>query len=390
MTSVCSAAEGGASCRPVDADPDAAGRIRVHELTTAGDLDDARDEWAALWGRCATATPFQSPDWIIPWWHHLGRGRLCALALRQQGRLVGVAPFFIHRPYGLPVRRLAFLGTGVTDYMDLLLEPQAAVAGASRALEYLADLRELWDYADLQQIPEKSHLPAAPLPEETHSELGPQEVCPLLALPGSVAAFRSSLSRKLREDLRYCRRRLDRAGGFSIERAQEKDVPDFLNALFSLHQARWNRRGLPGAFASAAVRRFHRQAAPALFRADRLRLYVLIRDCEAVAALYCLRGGGRVYHYAAGFDQRVRGYGPGTLLLAHAMEKAIEEGDREWDFLRGGERYKYAWGARDRSNQRLVVYGSGSRATAAAWIVAAETKAESRLKRLAAVMARLR
>jgi CelD/BcsL family acetyltransferase involved in cellulose biosynthesis len=35
------------------------------------------------------------------------------------------------------------------------------------------------------------------------------------------------------------------------------------------------------------------------------------------------------------------------------MRYAIAQGDREFDFLRGAEAYKYRWGAENRINKRV-------------------------------------
>ena len=49
---------------------------------------------------------------------------------------------------------------------------------------------------------------------------------------------------------------------------------------------------------------------------------------------------------------------PGTLLLGAVIEQAMREGRREIDFLRGAERYKYAWGAVDRMNAERILWQS--------------------------------
>jgi CelD/BcsL family acetyltransferase involved in cellulose biosynthesis len=46
---------------------------------------------------------------------------------------------------------------------------------------------------------------------------------------------------------------------------------------------------------------------------------------------------------------------PGTQIVAHAIEEAVREGAEEFHFLRGGEAYKYAWGAVDRQNTALTL-----------------------------------
>jgi CelD/BcsL family acetyltransferase involved in cellulose biosynthesis len=41
------------------------------------------------------------------------------------------------------------------------------------------------------------------------------------------------------------------------------------------------------------------------------------------------------------------------LALGHAIEAAKAEGAASFDFLRGREPYKYAWGARDQPKVRM-------------------------------------
>ena len=102
-----------------------------------------------------------------------------------------------------------------------------------------------------------------------------------------------------------------------------------------------------------AVRRFHREAAPGLLARGALCLYAMRLDGDVVATLYTLRHRGRVFLYLSGFEPAAARLNPGTLLIGHAIEEAAREGAAEVDFLRGGEPYKYTWGARDRPVWRL-------------------------------------
>ena len=81
-----------------------------------------------------------------------------------------------------------------------------------------------------------------------------------------------------------------------------------------------------------------------------LRLYRL-RIGDAVAGVYYgFQHGGNAYAYLGGFDPEMTRLSPGAQLLDYAIRAAIGEGVREFHFLRGGENYKYAWGAADRVN----------------------------------------
>jgi CelD/BcsL family acetyltransferase involved in cellulose biosynthesis len=82
-------------------------------------------------------------------------------------------------------------------------------------------------------------------------------------------------------------------------------------------------------------------------------------DGATVASLYCFSFGGVGYYYLGGFDPHLSRHSVGTLLTAHAMEQAILENCREFDFLRGQEPYKYRWGCINRVNYRLALPGRG-------------------------------
>src|SRR2546423_5613111 len=88
-------------------------KLLIDEVTTYDALEGLCEEWHQLLGRCRWATPFQSPEWLLPWWCALGGGELCVITLRRGGRLVGVAPFFVYWAAG-GRRRLGLIRTGVT------------------------------------------------------------------------------------------------------------------------------------------------------------------------------------------------------------------------------------------------------------------------------------
>jgi CelD/BcsL family acetyltransferase involved in cellulose biosynthesis len=57
----------------------------------------------------------------------------------------------------------------------------------------------------------------------------------------------------------------------------------------------------------------------------------------------------------SGFDPEFAELSPGTQTVARAIEEAVREGAHEFHFLRGGETYKYAWGAVDRPSTALTL-----------------------------------
>ena len=342
-------------------------RPRVELIAGLAELERLRPTWMALWRRARGATPFQSPDWLIPWWRHIGEGELLTMAVfdEAEGRLVGLAPLYLYAQAG--GERVVFpLGIATTDYLDALAEPGWEAAVMSAVLGHLAELDGRWDACEWPQLrPGSVLLQGAPPPGWT-DETAQGEGCPVLALPPGSEGLRGVVPPRMLQNLRTARHRAERQGELRWERADERSLDEVFEALLRLHRARWAARGEPGVLAPAAVQAAHGASLPGLLRGGVLRLYALRLDGAVIAALYALadhpgRGDRRVYYYLGGFDPDRATLSPGALLLGHAIEEAVREGAVAFDFLRGREAYKRRWGARDTpTHRRRLRHGTGA------------------------------
>jgi CelD/BcsL family acetyltransferase involved in cellulose biosynthesis len=334
--------------------------LDIQDIATAEELEALAPEWTRLWQRASHATPFQAPAWLIPWWRHFGTSELLVLCARESGELVGLLPLYIlDEP---PVRKLLPLGIGNSDWLDALCAPGREREVAESLMPVIAEHSHRFDACDLQPLPARSGLLEAD-PAGLADERVTLEPCPALLLKPAGGELETALPRAMRQDLRYYRRRAGKVGQLRFEAAQPDSLGELLKAFYALHGARWRRQGLCGVLADDAVRGFHAEAAPALMAMDALRLYALRLDERIVAALYGFMTKGRFYHYLAGFDPDLARLGLGTLMIGHALEQAVREGAEEFDFLRGGEPYKYRWGATDRPSygRRLQAHRPGFR-----------------------------
>jgi CelD/BcsL family acetyltransferase involved in cellulose biosynthesis len=151
------------------------------------------------------------------------------------------------------------------------------------------------------------------------------------------------------------RHRADRRGGFAVERVGRDGIDAFLRELTRLHRARWEEKGGSEALRGERVEEFLQAATPQLLAGGIGRLFLLHVGGRCAGAYYGLSDGRRAYAWLGGFDPELAYESPGTLLIAHAIEAAVEEGCQEFHFLRGRERYKYEWGAVDRWSVRRVL-----------------------------------
>jgi CelD/BcsL family acetyltransferase involved in cellulose biosynthesis len=302
-------------------------------------------EWLQLWRAC-NATPFQSPHWLLAWWGCFGTGVPQIITAREDGALVGVLPLYTRRE---PDRvKLLPFGIGLSDYLDILVPPGRGDA-ADALLGAIAELPD-WQECHLPDLPPGAVLLAAASPSDCGEERAATVPCPVLVLPGSTEELGTVVPRKALRDLHQGQRRCAAAGAVTIERADADTLDAAIDDLFSLHQKRWQRRGETGVCGETEVQRFHRQAARAMLGAGLLRLYRLWIGDAVAAVYYGFIHRRHAYAYLAGFDPELPRHSPGAQVLAHAIGEAIAEGAVEFHFLRGGESYKYAWGAADRWN----------------------------------------
>jgi len=317
-------------------------------ISTPEELERLRDEWLALWRRSPGATPFQSPMWLLPWWRAFGSDDLSTIVARDAGgALTALLPLYIARDDSESLGM--FLGTGNSDYLDYV--------GNGNAAPLLAELAaldcQLWD---LQQLRPTSPLLTAPLPDGLRDQVLDHDRCPILPIEGAGDELQNLISTHFRKKIRYYRRALARVAPVTAESATPATLDALLDALYELHAARWQRRGLPGVLDDDVVQRFHREAARGLLDAGALRMHAIRLGERIVAVFYGFAHAGTVYYYLSGYDPELERLSIGTLIVAHAIEEAVREGATTFDFLRGAEEYKYAWGAADRVSVRRQIF----------------------------------
>jgi CelD/BcsL family acetyltransferase involved in cellulose biosynthesis len=311
-------------------------------LTEPAQLAAIEPAWRDLWHRVRGAAPFTHPGWLLPWCRHFGRARVLASAVWERGRLVGLAPMEIWRER--EVRVLKLLGAGVSDALDVLVEPGAEASALAAFVDSWRQLRASWDVCELSPLCPDSPLVHAVLPGWDPVEQC--EVSPALDLHGG-RSLEELVPSRLGRNVGYARRRLERAGTLTVDRASAQSANELFDELVSLHAARWQTMGEHGVLGDPAVQSFHHDVVLQFVREGMLRMVALRLDGRPIGVLYGFASHGRCYYYLSGFDPELRTFSVGSVLIAQSIEDARAAGDRWFDFLRGAEPYKYAWGARD-------------------------------------------
>jgi CelD/BcsL family acetyltransferase involved in cellulose biosynthesis len=265
--------------------------------------------------------------------------------VRRAGSLVGVVPLLIYQRGA--ERILTLMGAGISDDQDVVLDPAVPVQGLETALAYAYAHHERWDVWDFENLRAESPLHIGhDWPDWSGGFVLPHDTRFALTLPRWIDGLVNVVPRRMLKQIIYLRRVLTRDGlPMSVEEATPSTFKTLFDEFARLHRLRWATRDEQGVL-GVAVEQFHREVAGSLMRQGMLRLYVLRLGSCAAAAYYGFSAKGQSVYYLGGFDPAFSHYSPGTLVVAHAIERAITaDRAQTFDFLRGRESYKTAWGA---------------------------------------------
>jgi CelD/BcsL family acetyltransferase involved in cellulose biosynthesis len=327
--------------------------FQVEEITRVEHLEALREDWSSLCDRSPRTTPFQRPEWLIPWWHAFPPGEPWVLAVRKEGRLAALAPLLLYLKDGETT--VAFCGGGVSDYLDVVTEPAEEDGAVAALLAHLAARRDRWQAGDFEPLPGESPLLRIPPPDGLLARTEPRDVCPVLDLPDRLDDFQDVVPTRQLSNLRKYRRKAGELGELRLETVETRSWEELLEILIGLHVARRSETGQTGLLDGAGLRAFHRQVAAGFHARGALGLYALCLDGRPLAALYGLWEKDTFYFYLQGFDSAWAKLSPGVMVVGGVVEDVVRRGARRLDFLRGREPYKYWWGARDRETFRRVL-----------------------------------
>ena len=347
-------------------------------------------EWRDLLARDGSATFFSSAEWLSAWWAVHGSGsRPLFVAVRDGGRLVGLAPLLRRRLYGVPV--VQFAGTGVSDYGTVLADD--AVSRREVVYRVLDTVRQAVPHAvfDLREVSERD--PLLDIATAWAAERGERmrsfvtAVCPFLELAPDPAAHERSLGTSVKRDERRNLRRLAELSPVDVSDDLRLGRP--LDAVIaecaeveSLHPRAADRTD-PWAGGGELLRR--------VLDADRGTGHVWLQGIRVgptlIAYSLAFRQDRTLYGYLQAFRGDHARYGPGRLLQLHIQRTAVAAGITRFDLLRGAEPHKQGWTDLAATNHRLVMWPRRAAPFAAAGMLAARIRVSGRdeLRQVAAL-----
>lgn len=345
--------------------------LTIRLVTDQRGLDELAAAWLKLNAAGAGDPLFGSYDWNSLWWRHYHElGDLYVPVAMDGDATVGLWPLYRStRTFGdvekdmigerqmplpakgLKLRVLAYLGSGeiCSDFLGPVILPGREAEVLAALAAHLAHDRS-WHLLDLPDMLADGPT-TVPLEQALARRFGKARrrfryEAPYAPLAATYDEFLNTLSKKSRYN---ARKKLKQLGlNHRVEHVFHSDpatLREAMDRFISLHQERWNADGLPGVFVNERFRGFHHAMAAKGLERGWLRLGALRVNDRTIFATYAYRVGERLYLYQQGSeaDPHWDNYNIGYVALHFAISGAVEEGAKEYDFLRGNAAYKLHW-----------------------------------------------
>ena len=319
----------------------------MHTYMSYTITQESFDSLASCWANPSHSLRWNSlfvlPAWLKVWWQEFGAGAELHLgAIRQEEEVIGVAPLLVREG------KTSFIGSAdVCDYLDFIVAP-------GRERDFFSVLLDDWREKGINQLdlspvrPDSTVLTyLVSIAQNRGYEVlcHPEDVSLELDLPSTWDEYLAILNKKQRHEVRRKLRRLWETGNVEhrcVEVGREvEDYLDIFLKLFSLS------RDEKASFMNPKMESFFRSLAKAMAEIGLLRLGIIQLGKVPAAMTMGFDYNDSHYLYNSAYDPQFNYLSVGLLCKVLCLKESIKKGRKKWDFLKGGEPYKYQPGGQE-------------------------------------------
>jgi CelD/BcsL family acetyltransferase involved in cellulose biosynthesis len=310
---------------------------------TVESLDGITSSWDRLRHSLSWGSIFVLPAWLKAWWEVFGTGVEPYLrTLRDGQKVFGFAPLMVNN------ETASFIGsTDVCDYLDFAVAP----GEESNFFELLLnDLRNNGvKKLNLKPLRPDStvikHLLSIALKRGYDVNCCAEDVSLELDLPATWNEYLAILSSKQRHEVRRKLRRLWEAGNAEYRCIKVgSEVEDYLDVFLKLFVLSKDEKA---SFMDPNMESFFRSLAKAMAGVGLLRIGILQVNKVPAAMTMGFDYDDSHYLYNSAYDPQFSHLSVGLLCKVLCLKESIEKGSKKWNFLKGGEPYKYQLGGQE-------------------------------------------
>ncbi len=323
--------------------------MQIEVLTTSADVLALKPEWDRLYEKALPGL-FIHHSWVYNNYRLIeGNSPLLLAVYGDNRQLIGIFPFAIRafRIKQLRYRALTHGNSAITDYALFMIDPQSnRRLMIKRIVEKLDELQPShWDFIKIDNLSDADddanlfrHLAS----RQFYARSVATEVTPIIDY-----SFRYEEAKKISNIKRRFAKlthdhRISHTTGGEIDKQTLLDIYDLQQK--SRPHASFNTR---------QTQDFYQALMDDSDFCDHVCLSSIYCGESMIAAHFGFTDRDNFYYYVPAYDEAYATYGPGQYLLWQLINRAHDEDKKEFNLLRGSERYKYNWTNKISTNHTL-------------------------------------
>ncbi|WP_269932461.1 GNAT family N-acetyltransferase [Aminobacter sp. HY435] len=335
-------------------------QMHIDVITDREQLEKLHGDWDRLYAEDPEAQLFISWNWLVPYMRsYAGAWFVLAARAGETGSpYVALMPLRlrtrINKSSGLYINEINMAGNNAADYTGAICAPEHAIAALQAFGRHVAQMG--WSRLNLENLRMSRERIFAFIGQFSRETFEMREFsrvnavdnvnncrCFAATLPDTFDSYLDTvLSANTRQKLRRFLRKVD-AGELRIGRAEPATYERDIDMLLDLWRIKWGaRKGDRLQSILVNNRRVLRES----YRHGTLYLPMLWQGERLLGALAIFVDPVKkaLLFFMAGRDETVSSIPVGLILHGHCIRLAIENGFTTYDFLRGDEPYKLAFG----------------------------------------------
>lgn len=334
-------------------------------VATTKEFKESKEVWNKLTLSMSIPRIFCTWEWVYTWWEHFGeKYEPLILFIYNDTEPVGILPLSYYKTgiinRYLTNRILTYCGSNelYPDHLDIICAKEDAGQCVSAVFNFLASEYTDWAVINISLLSEENNLK---LYADTNSNvttlIKASTSAPFIALNGTFEDYTGTFGNKKRYDLRKKQKVLCEGQKVEYISCDPLHITEGMKTLFYLHELRAKSKKIESTFKGEVLFHFHKVLAERINKNGWLWLRFLRNtDGEIISAFYGFAINGHLLYYQLGIHPEWEPYSPGTVLFYEVIKEAFSKNYKEFDFLRGNEKYKSRWTQTGRALHTYDIY----------------------------------
>ncbi|MGA2465569.1 MAG: GNAT family N-acetyltransferase [Thermodesulfobacteriota bacterium] len=339
-------------------------KYSIKEIGNFDKLEEFRPIWNSLAEKQGPYKIFLSYDWFKIWLKHfLGENKLVILLLYKENEIVAIAPFSIKRERfkGVPIKKIELLGNVYSPFRYFLInegDDKEKVKNLFCIFDFVFKQHKGWSVLDLHAIPQENNWFNLVITTLKRMGLNYSDyLCfgdwYLDEIKYSGEEYFNNLPQKIKKDILYCKRRLEKMGKCEFKLIRNgNNIDDYMDLYYKVYEKSWQKKEGVGP-------NFHRDLAKIAIRNNWLRLGFLFFDNSPIASQFWVSNNEIAYILKTVYNQEYKKFSPGKILTSEMMKYVIDmDGVNIVDYVQGDEAYKEDWTPKRRERCGVLIFNN--------------------------------